>query len=183
MASQFNQFEHPWRRLSPLQLLLLVQLEGSPKYGYEMLKAIKDEFEGVWEPKTGTVYPALKSLEKHGLVSTHQKDGVDFYQVTPKGRSLLSVIGSHEEYAIKFSSRFLKAIIKWMSKDLKRILFNSITNLPPVDIDLYSNTLSLLDEDVDKATKLQVLKSMKAMLLSRLDAIDKLTSKIGGDDA
>jgi len=183
MASQLSRFEHPWRRMSPLQLLLLVQLEGSPKYGYEMLKAIKDEFEGVWEPKTGTVYPALKSMEKRGLVSTHQKDGVDFYHITSKGRSLLRIIGSHEEYALKFSSRFLKTLIKWMPDDLKQLLFNSITSLSPGDIDFYSSTLSLLDGNVDEEIKLKVLKSMRIMFLKRLDVIDKLTAEIGGEGA
>jgi DNA-binding PadR family transcriptional regulator len=182
MVSQLSRFEHPWRRLSPLQLLLLVQLEGSPKYGYEMLKAIKDEFEGVWEPKTGTVYPALKSMEKRGLVSTHQKDGVDFYHITSKGRSLLRIIGSHEEYALKFSSRFLKTLIKWMPDDLKQLLFKSITSLSPGDVD-FSSTISLLDGNVDDETRLKVLESMRIMLLKRLDVVDKLTAEIGGGGA
>jgi len=182
MASQLSRFEHPWRRLSPLQLLLLVQLEGSPKYGYEMLKAIKDEFKGVWEPKTGTVYPALKSMEKRSLVSTYQKEGVDFYHITSKGRNLLRIIGSHEEYALRFSSRFLKTLIKWMPDDLKQLLFNSITNLSPGDIDFSSNTLSLLDGSVNKETKLKVLKSMRIMLLKRLEAIDNLTAQMRVED-
>ena len=58
------------RPVSPLQALLLVQLEEGPKYGYEMFKAIKDEFEGIWEPKTGSIYPVLKSLERRGFVAT-----------------------------------------------------------------------------------------------------------------
>ena len=59
---------HP--RMSPLQIMLLIQLEASPKYGYEMLKSIKQAFEGIWEPRTGTIYPALKSLERRALVET-----------------------------------------------------------------------------------------------------------------
>ena len=65
--------------VSPLQVLLLIQLDGGPRYGYEVLKSLKEEFEGIWEPKTGTVYPALKSLERKGYVETLEKEGSDFY--------------------------------------------------------------------------------------------------------
>ena len=35
----------------------------------ERIKNLKEELEGTWEPKTGTVYPALKSLAKKGYIS------------------------------------------------------------------------------------------------------------------
>ena len=54
--------------ISPIQLLLLVQMKHGPKYGYEMLTNIREEFNGVWEPQTGTIYPALKNLESKGLM-------------------------------------------------------------------------------------------------------------------
>ena len=91
-------------KTSPLQILLLIQLETSPKYGYEMLKLIKEAFEGVWEPKTGTLYPALKSLEKRGLVDTQNRDGVDFYLITIKGQKFLQQIGKHQKRSMKFST-------------------------------------------------------------------------------
>ena len=43
---------------------MLVLLENKPLYGYELLKVLRDRFEGVWTPQTGTVYPALKRLEE-----------------------------------------------------------------------------------------------------------------------
>ena len=56
-------------KVSPIQIMIMVQLLETPKYGYDILTNLRDDFEGVWEPKTGTVYPALKTLEKKGLIS------------------------------------------------------------------------------------------------------------------
>ena len=64
--------------VSPLQFLLLLQLNKGPKYGYEMLKFLRDEFQGVWDVKTGSVYPALRSLESRGFVETTMKEETEF---------------------------------------------------------------------------------------------------------
>lgn len=122
-------------KTSPLQILLLIQLETSPKYGYEMLKLIKEAFEGVWEPKTGTLYPALKSLEKRGLVDTQNRDGVDFYLITIKGQKFLQQIGKHQKRSMKFSTRFFTTLTKWMSPELKKSILSSITVFVNEDID------------------------------------------------
>src|SRR5512138_1187112 len=100
---------HP--RMSPLQIMLLIQLEASPKYGYEMLKSIKQAFEGIWEPRTGTIYPALKSLERRALVETQVRDGVDFYHITSLGRKLLLDIGSQQALNMKFSNKFIEILV------------------------------------------------------------------------
>jgi len=81
--------------VSPLQILLLTQLEDGSKYGYEMLKQLKDEFEGTWIPKTGTVYPALKSLQKKGFVDTRDMDGTDFYHITEEGKTIFELMEFH----------------------------------------------------------------------------------------
>ncbi len=36
------------RKLSPIELLILLQLKKKPMYGYEIIKALKKIFEGVW---------------------------------------------------------------------------------------------------------------------------------------
>ena len=41
-------------------------------YGYEILKALREEFDGLWRPETGALYPALKRLGEHGLVSVEE---------------------------------------------------------------------------------------------------------------
>ena len=94
------------RPVSPLQALLLVQLEEGPKYGYEMFKVIKDEFEGIWEPKTGSIYPVLKSLERRGFVATEIREETEFYNITDKGRALFKTVGEHMQSSMKVTTRY-----------------------------------------------------------------------------
>ncbi|MFA5870093.1 MAG: PadR family transcriptional regulator [Candidatus Bathyarchaeia archaeon] len=159
-------------KMSPLQFLLLVQLEASPKYGYEMLKSIKEAFEGVWEPKTGTLYPALKSLERRGLVETHVQDGIDFYHITEEGRKFLYQLGQHQEASMKFSSRFLTALMKWMSPELKKTVLRSLTGLANEDMGLMGGVFNLLDDGADAHFKLQLLKGIRQNMSKRIAMLD-----------
>jgi len=168
----------PLPRISPLQFLLLIQLEMSPKYGYEMLKSIKEAFEGVWEPKTGTIYPALKSLERRGLIEPLARDGVDFYQITEKGRSFLEQIGSHQENSSKFSARFITVLIKWISPELKKKIISSFSWMASDDTNMLGNIIGFFDESVDKDIRLLFLKGMRKKMSKRLEEIDKTISEL-----
>lgn len=160
-------------RISPLQILLLIQLDASPKYGYEMLKSIKEAFEGVWEPKTGTLYPALRSLEKRGLVETQNRDGVDFYIITIKGRKFLQLIGKHQERSMRFSTRFFMTLTKWMSPELKKSILSSLTIFANEDINIVGGIITnFLDDSIDKETKLIVLKHFRNNFSKRLTELD-----------
>ena len=165
-------------RISPLQFLLLIQLEASPKYGYEMLKSIKEAFEGVWEPKTGTLYPALKSLERRGLIEPLERDGVDFYKITEKGRRFLEQIGSHQEISAKFSTRFLTILIKWISPELKKKIISSFSWMASDDTNMFGNIMGFFDEGVERDTRLLFLKGMRRKMSQRLDDLDKSIAEL-----
>jgi DNA-binding PadR family transcriptional regulator len=77
-------------RISPLQFVMLLMLREKPMYGYELLKTLREEFEGVWTPQTGSVYPALKRLEDHGLVHSTVKDGTEYYALAPEGEDFVA---------------------------------------------------------------------------------------------
>jgi DNA-binding PadR family transcriptional regulator len=161
----------PW--ISPLQILLLVQLEASSKYGYEMLKSIKDAFEGVWEPKTGTIYPAIKSLEKRALIETQVRDNVDFYHITPSGRKLLMEIGSQQTLNLKFSSRFIETLTKWMSPELKKGILTNMAVLASENLNFMGGFIHFLDDGVEKEEKLQILKNLRSILSTRVVELDE----------
>jgi DNA-binding PadR family transcriptional regulator len=161
--------------MSPVQILLLVKLEASPSYGYELLKAIKDAFEGVWEPKTGTIYPSLRSLEKQGLVATKEKEGVDFYHVTEKGRQFLRQVGQHQEKNMAFTTRFLTTILKWMSPELKRDLAMTFINISSENSAIGGMAfIKLLNGEFDAETRLSLLRSMRANMSRRFEIIDQM---------
>ena len=49
-----------------MALLLLRLLETKDMYGYEMIEALRNKSNNVFELKAGTLYPLLHSLESKG---------------------------------------------------------------------------------------------------------------------
>ena len=76
---------------SPLLLCLVSQ---QPMYGYQIIKELEKRSEGYFKFKEGTLYPALRRLEKAGLIlgkwqvlpSGRQRR---YYHITDKGRQVL----------------------------------------------------------------------------------------------
>src|SRR5665647_1309912 len=79
-------YAYKGNRISPPQFLMLVILRKSPMYGYEVLKVLREEFQGFWEPQTGAIYPALKRLEEQKLILSDVKDGKEYYSLTAEGK-------------------------------------------------------------------------------------------------
>jgi DNA-binding PadR family transcriptional regulator len=71
-------------------ILILTSLAAGPKHGYALIKDIED-FAGV-KLGAGTLYGALATLEKAGLVAALPADYRRHpYQITPDGREHLRV--------------------------------------------------------------------------------------------
>jgi DNA-binding PadR family transcriptional regulator len=160
--------------ISPLQVLLLIQLEGEPKYGYEILKILKEEFEGTWEPQTGTVYPALKSLEKKGFVETFEKDGTDYYRITDEGKDLFNHLEKHFLNSVEFTVKYLSVVFKWMSKEMKKGALSLLRELLEKDKIMTHELLSDFYQNVDENLKTPFLKKMRERTEERIVVIDKL---------
>jgi DNA-binding PadR family transcriptional regulator len=76
------------RGSSDRSVLILTSLADSPKHGYALIKDI-EEFAGV-QLGAGTLYGALASLEKAGLVAAlPEHDRRRPYQITAEGREQL----------------------------------------------------------------------------------------------
>jgi DNA-binding PadR family transcriptional regulator len=160
--------------VSPLQILLLIQLETGPKYGYEMLVSLKEDFEGSWEPRTGTVYPALKSLERKGLVETIEKDGTSFYIITPEGREAYDNMQELIMTMLGFSVRYLSVLFKWMSAEKKQNALNLMKGIAEKDKMLATSVLTDFTQNMDKELREPFLKSFKDITVQRLGVIEKL---------
>ncbi|WP_028279161.1 PadR family transcriptional regulator [Arthrobacter sp. H5] len=72
-----------------LRLYLLSLLDGGPKHGYEIIKALSDRFGGTYSPSAGTIYPRLSKLEVEGLVSTATDGRRTRYSITVAGQAEL----------------------------------------------------------------------------------------------
>jgi DNA-binding PadR family transcriptional regulator len=87
-----------------LDALLLAVLDDEPRHGYAIIEALQERSGGVLNLPTGTVYPALRRLERAGLVesawSTVAGRERRTYQLTPDGRRCLSdERGAWQEFA------------------------------------------------------------------------------------
>ena len=161
-------------RVSPLQFLMLLQLKEGPKYGYEILKALREQFKDVWEPKTGTVYPALRSLEARGFVETEVRDGKEFYGLTESGDGLLKRIGDQVEMDLKFADRYYRFVTRWMPRPMKNRILEMLRMLadegvwPPIFIERF------VDDSMGRSEKLEVLEVMRKLLENRLNAVERM---------
>jgi len=160
--------------VSPLQVLLLIQLDGGPRYGYEVLKSLKEEFGATWEPKTGTVYPALKSLERKGYAETVEKGGTDFYAITPEGKALFRLFESHFVESLDFTVKYLSVVFRWMSKDMKQGAVRLMGKLAEKDDALTEKMLTEFYRNLDTDVKVSFLKTVREATMHRLELVDSL---------
>ena len=76
-----------------LPTLILEALSRGPSHGYEIASNIKRRSSGVLDFKEGTLYPALNTLERDGLVSSNSElEGGRtrrYYTLTDKGNLAL----------------------------------------------------------------------------------------------
>ncbi|HWS56870.1 MAG TPA: PadR family transcriptional regulator [Pyrinomonadaceae bacterium] len=78
-----------------LDLLILQTLQWGPQHGYGISQAIRVNSGEVLRVDTGSLYPALHRLERHGWVSSDWKisdnnQRVKVYQLTAKGKKQLA---------------------------------------------------------------------------------------------
>ncbi|MFG1887247.1 PadR family transcriptional regulator [Micromonospora sp. NPDC049051] len=77
-----------------LDALLLAVLEQGPLHGYAIIDALRERSDGQLDLPTGTIYPALRRLERAGHVastwSTVNGRERRTYQLTDEGRRALA---------------------------------------------------------------------------------------------
>ncbi|MBV8809061.1 MAG: PadR family transcriptional regulator [Acidobacteriaceae bacterium] len=83
------------RKKGSAELLVLAQLEGRPRHGYEIGLEIERRSEGAVSFQTASLYPVLYRLEQKGLIVGHWVEAAGqrrrrYYRLTPAGRKMLS---------------------------------------------------------------------------------------------
>ena len=88
-------------RISPVQFLIILTLARREQgtHGYDILRLMKGGFRGGWNPKSGTLYPALDRLVDSGFVEKHEiqrsetapspKDRTFRYTITEEGKEIV----------------------------------------------------------------------------------------------
>lgn len=76
-----------------IDLLLLSLIEKRDLYGYEMTRIVKHLSEDTYEMSEGTLYAALKRMERRGWTSSYWKETENgrrkYYQITQDGKKEL----------------------------------------------------------------------------------------------
>jgi len=164
-----------------VQFLILLQLKKQPKYGYEILKALREQFGDVWEPKTGTIYPALRRLEARGFVRTEVKDEKDFYSLTERGERLLRDAGEYLESDLEFADKYYSFVSRRIPPLLRAKLIertkeglSRLDEWPPIFLPL------ILNEIADEKGKLEILKKLREFARTRLILIDERIRELEG---
>ena len=160
--------------VSHLQLLLLLHINQYESYGYDILKTLKAEFNGLWEPKSGALYPALRSLEKRGLISSHKDSDPEHFRLTDQGKSLLEELGARFELEQKIGARYFRTIVKWMPETLRERILEVIHDLSDDNVDVFPTLHQFFDKTLDRELRFEILEYMKVALTVRLGTVERL---------
>jgi len=155
MSRQVKLFLPTPEKLTPIQAIILIQLLDSSKYGYEILRNLRDAFSGAWDPKTGTVYPTLQALEKKGFVSKSVKSDKTHYRLTGEGKKKLREMSDYLADYLLFNSRFIESSVSSMPPSFTQEVFTKIH-------------LAGLDEILPEAAVLDAVKGLPDNNLKRV---------------
>ena len=188
-------------RISPVQFMILLILGKNNTYGYKLLQELSEIFSGVWKPKSGTIYPAMKSLERRGFLESEkveQEDKPDkkIYKITEKGRDVLKEVLESFEEEIEFSEEYGSRLFKYMEHYFERkrgFIFSKLFLHDGMDDINHWNhhrgsrvKLWLMpwmkylfsDKEFPDDNRKEILKQYKAQLQKELENINKKLEKI-----
>jgi len=87
-----DDLRHAGRMLAQgdLRLIALRLIEGQPRHGYDIIKALEDTTSGWYSPSPGIVYPTLTYLEEVGHLTSQPEGAKKLYTITEEGRAHLN---------------------------------------------------------------------------------------------
>jgi DNA-binding PadR family transcriptional regulator len=155
---------------------MLVILRKGPMYGYEVLKVLREEFHGFWEPQTGAIYPALKRLEEQQLILSAEKDGKDYYSLTPEGKGWMVENLKSISQEAQFMGRYFSFLGRAAAETIND---QSVETQEQIDVvmQLPLHLASLLRDDLTPKERLEMLKQARKMMNLHLKGIEKAIDK------
>jgi len=155
-------------RLSPVQLLILLQLRKQSMYGYEILKTLREQFGDIWEPKTGTIYPALRRLETRRFIQTELKEEKEFYSLTEKGKEMLKDAGGLLEGDLEFAEKYYRCLPPpHRGRIMRKMMERMSQGRWPLFVPFHPNNFE------DKKTQIMTLKMMREAAQKWLQALEE----------
>ncbi|MFW9888287.1 MAG: PadR family transcriptional regulator [Candidatus Thorarchaeota archaeon] len=156
-----------------MQLLIFIQLLEGPKYGYEILTNLRDTFEGVWVPKTGTLYPALKALVKKDFISEKTVKETTYYRLTKKGLDYVRDTRDFVKEYVLFNYQFMTVAAKKLPAEFMMDLLVSLQELGIEDIVPQRTIIDAIRSIPDLEVQRELLELRKRVLLDKVGVIRK----------
>ena len=173
MSKQIKLFLPTPAKLTPIQLLIMIQIIEAPKYGYEILRDLREGFKDSWVPKTGTVYPALQALDKKEYISKSMKNEKTHYSLTKMGRSTMNDISNYVAEYLMFNSRFIESTVASLPPDFTQEVFSKIHEYGTDEILPEATILEAISRLPSDPIKRAFLEHRKMILMRKLRLVKK----------
>ena len=108
--------EHEWSaefKKGGVQLSIIALLSKGKKYGFQIIKELRERSDGYFDLKEGTLYPALHRLEKRGYLKSEWVTEGDrpprkYYVLTKEGRLILKTATKEWQHMVKSMKNVLE---------------------------------------------------------------------------
>jgi DNA-binding PadR family transcriptional regulator len=170
-------------KVTPMQMLIFIQLLRGPKFGYEILRNLRDDFEGVWIPKTGSVYPALRTLLKKGLLSKENKKGKTYYSLSDSGLEFVRNTHEFVKDYILFNYTFMKVAAQRLPPDFTASVLQAFLELGIDDMIPGDTVIEAVRDIEDTDVRLFLLKERERILMEKAKAIGSEIRKTKAGDS
>jgi DNA-binding PadR family transcriptional regulator len=108
-----------------LRYVLLHLIADRPRYGYELIKAIEEQFGGTYSPSPGVVYPTLTLLEELGYLRPESTEGPrKLYSITSEGTAFLAANRGAVEAILARMAEFGQAYADGPAPEIRRAFHN-----------------------------------------------------------
>jgi len=161
-------------RISPLQCLIILNIYNNPSYGYKIFKTIQNEFKAVWDLKTGTFYPALKSLILKKYVYSEKINEKEHYNLTQVGQQLLEEMGERFKNEFTYANKYFYTVIKWFPKELKEQLLKILDCIAMNDNNVYTPFRLFIQDINDKEKKMSLMYKMRDILTQQMLTLNQI---------
>ena len=101
-------------KMSPIQIAILMEYarpEAGPRKITEILNILSEDYEGLWIPKKGTIYPAVHNLHVRGYLKLHATQPYG-YNISENGQKKIEDIMSNLEIQLKAYLKFMTNMLK-----------------------------------------------------------------------
>lgn len=71
---------------------VMALLKEHDMHGYQVIQELTERSGGAWSPSPGSIYPALQSLEKHGMVTSIENEDRRVFSLTELGRKHAEIL-------------------------------------------------------------------------------------------